>query len=107
MAAWLRKNSRTVNMKNIREPFYSAGKKYGWPYKSIGLGINKNDFSGESLSITVGDDPTIWTVNTEKALDVVHRYKAYYNARGTELFVVPWDLFKRVKNELNQDKLDI
>lgn len=82
----------------IKEPFYSAGKKYGWPYKSIGIGISKAYFfNGDFIKITIGDNPAIYQIDAQKALEIVRQYKSFYLAKETLLGVIPLDLFEKYK----------
>lgn len=88
-------------MINIKEPFYTAGKKFGWQGKSIGLGINLRLLDGDGdLELTVGDSKDIWTINKNKARELVNRYQSYYQARGTRLGVLPWYEFEKVQEKV-------
>jgi hypothetical protein len=85
-------------MIKIREPFYSAGKKYQWPYKPIGLGINHKHFSEPELRVQVGDDPSVYVLETSKAIEVIKTYNSIHYTGSTKLGVVPFELFRKVIN---------
>jgi len=82
-------------MIKIKEPFYTAGKKYGWMGKPIGLGINLKELEGEGdLEVTVGDAPKVWVIDKEKARRLIETYQSYHDARGTRLGVIAWHEFQ-------------
>ena len=95
-------------MLNIREPFWSAAQKYKWPYKSAGIGVKYDVLQNqelEDIKITVGDDPQVYVVNRERALDLVDSYKAYYEARGTKLGIIPLQIFTKEENVARMSRL--
>lgn len=79
---------------HIKEPFYSAGKQYNWPGKTIGLGIAENKLRGEYIYVRVGDSPKIWKMETARAKALAKKYHSYFNAQGTPLVILPWELFE-------------
>jgi uncharacterized protein YgfB (UPF0149 family) len=85
-------------MIKIREPYYSAGKRYGWPYSLTGIGVAKKYFDGEGdIELTIGDDPTVYRIQKSEAREVVNKWKSYYLAGETMLGVIPKELFQEVK----------
>jgi len=81
---------------HIKEPYYSAGKKYNWPGKTIGLGIAEHKLRGEYVYVKVGYSPKIWKIETTKAVELGRKYRSFHNAQGTPLIVLPWEQFERV-----------
>lgn len=80
---------------HLREPFYSAGKKFKWPYKAPGLGINLQFLDGAgTLSVRVGDSQKVYTIDKEDARDLIYQYKSFFIAKNIKLGVVPWECFK-------------
>lgn len=101
---------------HIREPFWTAGKKYNWEGNTAGLGIALEYFKGydlDILEVTVGEEDTIWCIAKSKARALAKRYNSRYNARGTILYVLPWNEFVRkdapklseTKEEIEQNTL--
>lgn len=92
---------------HIREPFYSAGKKYGWEGKRIGLGFNLQLLQGSgNLRVMVGDSEDVYFISKEKALSLVKRYNSIHKARSTFLGIVPWHAFdKEPKHNVEQPEL--
>jgi len=87
-----------MNIVNIKEPYYTAGKRYGWSGNSAGLGIALHLLEGEGLlSVTVEDKPTVYQIEKWIARKLIHQYQAYHQARGTTLGVIPWKSFTAVK----------
>jgi len=86
-------------MIHIQEPFWSAGKQYGWPYKSPGLGIDLRELAGEgNLSVIVGKDKdTIWTMDKLRARKLTETHQSYFQAKSIRLAVLPWDQFEKSK----------
>lgn len=83
----------------IRELYHTAGRKYSWPYGIQGVGVSKAHFKGDQIKVQIGDDPTIYWIPTQKALETVRQYKAFYTAKGTILGIIPLDLFKKERRE--------
>ena len=85
-------------MIHIKEPFYTAGRKYGWVGKPIGIGINLQELVGDdTIEITVGNSPKVWIISKTKARELIKTYQSYYDARGTRLGVLPWQAFETKK----------
>ncbi len=93
---------------NIREPFYSAGKKYGWEGATIGLGIKLEKLNGEGeLLVTVGDKKDVWKIDKKTAREFVDKYKSTFNPPrgfGTVLGVIAWSQFTRVIDPIKETK---
>ena len=81
---------------HIKEPFFTAGRLYGWSGKAIGLGIDLRKFLGDgNMYVKVGDSEKIWVVDKEIARKFVKKYESYYEAKGgVKLGVLAWDLFE-------------
>lgn len=91
---------------HIKEPFYTAGKKYHWLGKPIGLGIKMSLLEGEgNLEVTVGDSATVYVIDKQEARAFVARYKSVFDAKGTTLGVIAWNMFMIKSNLTNQEKL--
>lgn len=87
---------------NIREPFYSAGKIYGWPGKTIGLGIDLLLLEGDGdLEVTVNKNPQIWVIQKSMAREFVRKYKSYFHVKGKELGVIAWEAFLKKEDIRN------
>lgn len=84
---------------HIKEPFYTAGKLYGWIGKSIGVGIDLRKIIGDgNLFIRVGNSEKVWCVDKEIARQFIKNHKSYYDAKGIKLGVLAWNLFKEKKD---------
>jgi len=78
---------------NILEPYYSAGKRYGW--EGYGVGINAAFLKGTgNLRITIGDRPTVRVLSRERARQLARHYMAYEFARSTKLVILPLNEFE-------------
>lgn len=92
-------------MIHIKTPFYSAGKKYKWPGKPVGLGINLEQLQGDGkLDVTVGDSNKVWSIDKATGRAFVEKYKSYFEARGVRLGVIAWNEF--ISDELYADTSD-
>ena len=85
---------------HIREPYYTAGKQFGWEGKSIGLGIAEHLFQKPRIYVTVGNNKKIWTITTEKAKQFVNKHKSFHYADGTKLWVIAWEQFEEYQGGL-------
>ena len=91
---------KNILLVNIGEPFYSAGKKYGWTGNSVGLGINDLVVhhamkTNATIGVWVGNKPTLYYIRPEKIIELVERYQSYYKTEdGTVLYVVGWNNFE-------------
>ena len=102
---------QTENYKDIvfiKEPFYAAGKIYGWThkYKSIGLGINLVKLEGDGLLwVRVGESDKLYSIEKDLARKFIETYSSYHDAKSVKLGVIAWDAFVS-KEEINdQQKL--
>lgn len=81
------------NKIHIREPYYSAGKKY-WAntdYKPIALGINrKHLLDNKELLVTVADSPIVYKVDKEKSIAFCKQQEAYEKKQETWVIIVPF-----------------
>lgn len=86
---------------HIKTPFYSAGKKYKWLGKPIGLGINLHLLEGEgNVYVTVGDSDAVWSIDKAKARFFVDKHKSIFEARGATLGVIAWSEFEAYDHAL-------
>lgn len=82
----------------INEPFYTAGRKYGWDGPTIGLGIRKELLEGEGLlKVRVSGKPTIYTIDKLKARDIALKYRSFHTARSVTIWVLPWSEFDKIE----------
>lgn len=80
---------------HIREPFYSAGKQFGWGKPTVGLGINYDALTfavshNAKIWVQVGSSPKIYEINAKTWLDFVRRFKSIDKHTGIALYVVQW-----------------
>ena len=83
----------------INEPFYSAGKKYGWmsEYPSIGVGIALTRFGEEDVVVKVKGNDKYWSISYREAARIVKKYGSTFSTDdGTFLWILPWKAFKEV-----------
>jgi len=90
----------------IREPFWSAGRKFGWD--GAGVGLSKNHFSKitdeDELEFGVEKVKKIYRIRKSKAMALYERYKSDYVARGTKLMVLPINELDVVSEEPHETK---
>lgn len=81
---------------HIQEPFFTAGRLYGWMGKPIGLGIDLRLLQGEgNIYVRVGISDKIWILDKQIARRFVQKHQSYYDAKGgVRLGVLAWDLFE-------------
>ena len=95
-----------ISSVHLDSPFITAGNKYHWKGKTIGLGIATHHFRGVgNIEVTVGENPTIWVIDKEEGRNFVRRYKSFFQAKGTKLGVVAWHQFRKKEKEDKQLKL--
>lgn len=80
---------------NIREPFYSAGKWFGWEGNTLGIGINEDilNFAKKHdclLIITVGDSKQEYLTTPKAVENFCEQYKSYYKIKGVKLYIIQW-----------------
>lgn len=83
----------------LRQPFFSAGSKYGWDSRVPGIGIDMKlvrKSIQEKRDILVSYKNTNYEISGDKALKVVDKYASYFMAKDTLLAVIPQDKFKRL-----------
>ena len=85
----------------LKEAYYSAGKRFAWPGSSPGLGIDMQLLAGDGiLKVKVGDKPQIYLIEKNEARDFIEKYKSYYWARTKKLGVIAWHKFiKEIPND--------
>lgn len=84
---------------HIKVPYYSAGRKYNWPYKPVGLGVKLNLLDGDgNIYVRVADGRKVYRIDKGDARDLIYQYNSYFKAGETRLGVIPWDCFKVEEN---------
>jgi len=88
---------------HIKEPFYSAGKQFGWFGASIGLGINKqaleyaiaNDLS---IRVIVGSKPSVYECTSVSWKLFCDTHNSFMIRGNAEICVIQWNKehFKKV-----------
>ena len=79
----------------IEQPFYSAGRKYGWPGDPQGIGIAAHLLNGEGdLEVKIGKKIEIYKIDKKKARELVTKYKSVYIAKTMRLGVIPLSEFR-------------
>lgn len=92
------KTNRKTTIK-IADFFYSAGKKYGFPDNSIGVGIDREVVldamrSNQEIEIIVKNRYRR-TILPERIINEGKRYNSYYSIKSSKgrditLIVIPW-----------------
>jgi hypothetical protein len=78
---------------HIREPYYTAGRRFGWNGTMIGIGISYDilNFATKKrlalIQITVGNGKKQYQIETIKYTESHSRM----HKKGTLLILVPWD----------------
>lgn len=84
----------------LKEPYWSAWRKYGWEPDTYGYGLSKNlirtaDLLDKKIAIHV--DNAFHEATTKKLIDYYKENKTDYEAkRETPVIVFPYTLFKKV-----------
>lgn len=93
-------------MKNpihIKEPYWSAWKRYGWERLTAGVGISKNYVDKkhqdrEMIYLTLGklgDKDAVYSIHPDEVMKIKDKYNSVYVAReNTTLYVVPFTSLK-------------
>jgi len=88
------------NIVRIKEPYYTAGKQFGWPGPMIGFGIKKSYLEGEgNLIVKVNKNKKTWACEKSTLREFTSKYNSYCTAKRNHavvLAVVPWHIFKEV-----------
>ena len=92
---------------NIKEPFYSAGKKYSWQLKnSVGIGLSQElvdftDLNGLALGVLVGTKTDrFYQCNPIEIKNFVIRTESIDKRAGVTLLVYPWSFCTTVKGDM-------
>ena len=90
----------------IRQPFWSAGQKYGWEGSRTGIGLNvlyfkeMDDKDCLEVPITISGVTNLYQIQKSKAKELVKQYRCWFVAKdGTRLIVLPLQDFVLVGNE--------
>lgn len=80
---------------HIREPFYSAGKQYGWNGSTLGLGLSKAALIYALrhkllIRVTVGNNPNSYQTSPQRWLDFARQHDAIMDRGETRLFILQW-----------------
>lgn len=83
---------------NIKVPYYSAGKKYGWEGNSIGIGVPAKRLreKNETLQVKLKSDGKVYEIPIMKARELVLKYNSFFLAKKTRLAVIPMQEFEIV-----------
>lgn len=89
---------------HIREPFFSAGKQFGWKGATIGLGISKEalDYAlkhGCKIQVTVGEKTDrAYEVAAQTWKDFAEGHGSIMTCKNTQLYIIQWSkaLFRTV-----------
>lgn len=89
----------------IREPFFSAGKQFGWLGQTIGLGINEDALNFAlkhncKLRVKVGDiNNRVYEVDPAEWMQFAYKTKSIMVKGSTKLLIAQWTpaLFKSLK----------
>jgi hypothetical protein len=80
---------------HIKEPFYSAGKKFGWGHPVVGFSINYDALMFAvshncKIWVKVGDKPKVYETDAKSWLEFVRQFKSIDNHTGIALYVMQW-----------------
>lgn len=99
---------------HIEEPFYSAGKQFGWSGASIGLGINAEALAYAvgircQIQVTVGKNKNAYLIKAKTWQNFTKNHNAFMIRGETNLHVVQWSkkLFKTVPKDEVDKKLEM
>ena len=81
----------------LNEPYYTAGKRFGWSGDMVGFGI-KSQLLADEEELKVIVDNKEYTVSKKEAREEVLKYNAFYTIGKTKLAVVPKYLFHGLQN---------
>lgn len=86
---------------HIREPFFSAGKMFGWTGNTVGIGIAEEivEFAVQnsfSICVTVGDNPNVFSMNSFAWKEFSEKHKSIHQVGDKKLLVVQWSEMKKV-----------
>lgn len=77
---------------NIREPFYSAGQKYGWIGQGIGISHDTLR-DNELIRITIGKEKAVYSISRDKAVRQIKQYNSVEWHKGKKIGVIPLSAF--------------
>lgn len=80
---------------HIKEPFYSAGKKFGWIGATVGLGISEYalDYAERNnlkIQVTVAASRSAYRTTAKKWRDFSLLHGATMQRGGTPLIIIRW-----------------
>lgn len=87
---------------SIREPFFSAGKQFGWTGNSVGIGLSeeiiefafKNDYD---ICVSVGENPNLFWTSAKTWKSVCESKKQFFDLHdGKRLYVYQWSRLEKV-----------
>lgn len=88
---------------HIKEPFFTAGKKYKWPGKAIGLGIDLKLMQGDGkIRVKVGNSEKVWWLSKLTARDFCQKHQSYFQAKTVRLGVIAWHHFLSEENNIQE-----
>ena len=90
--------------KTIKEPFWSAGQKYGWEGERTGIGLKISFFQGLAdedylvIPINISKEKKFYKIQKRKARELVNKYNSYFMAKNnTKLAILPLQEFEEIK----------
>jgi len=86
---------------HLREPFYVAGKMFGWSGNTVGLSLSEEIIQWASdrdyyIILTVGSNPAKFGMSAKDWKAFVEKNKSIYKKDDKSLFVVQWSQLERL-----------
>lgn len=99
----------------IKEPFWSAGQKYGWEGSRTGIGLNVLHFEGlndeDILQVKIQitkNEAGDYQIQKAKARELGKKYNCFFRAKdGTRLIVLPLSEFTRIGRRENDNNTEL
>jgi len=78
----------------IKEPYWSAYKRYQWEHLVWGVGLNKLDLyhannTGQDIHIVIEKTGNEYTANPKKLIRFAENNDCKFKVKGVELYVIP------------------
>lgn len=89
---------------HIKEPYYSAGKTYGWGKEIFGIGIkteivDKAKKEKKNLYIKIGHEKDVWKITPKMVERLAKKYNSVKEVRfGAKLYVIPMNSLEKLPN---------
>lgn len=91
------------NILQIQKPWYSAGKRFRWPYQSAGVGINVKLLENDEVKIRIGSDKELYIIPSKAIKEFGEIHSTYFQSRTSRLIIFPLELI--IKKEDRVDSL--